>query len=91
MLIQLDHTVQIWQEGETYVAHVHPLDVMSCGDTPQEARRNVEEAVRLFVKVAAEQGTLDEIFREAGYVLEDHRWVAPAILSSERTTLALSA
>lgn len=91
MQVLLEHTVQVWQEGKAYVAHAHPLDVMSCGDTPDEARRNLDEAVRLFVKVAAEQGTLDEVLREAGYTLEDHRWIAPALLSSERTSVLLSA
>ncbi len=91
MRIRIDHTVQIWQEGEAYVAHAHPLDVMSCGDTPEDARRNLEEAMRLFIKVAAERGTLEEILREAGYTLTDHHWIAPPILSSERTSLSLSA
>ena len=90
-MIRIDHTIQIWQEGNTYVAQAHPLDVMSCGESPEEARRNLEEAVRLFLKVAAEQGTLDEVLREAGYSLTDHHWSAPEIISSERVSLSLSA
>jgi len=66
MLVHLDHTIQIWREGGTYVARAHPLDVMSCGESLQAARRNLEEALQLFIKVAAEQGTLDEILHEAG-------------------------
>ena len=91
MLVHLDHTIQIWREGGTYVARAHPLDVMSCGESLQAARRNLEEALQLFIKVAAEQGTLDEILHEAGYISEDQHWIAPEILTSERISLSLSA
>jgi len=33
----IEYTVQIWKEGNQFVAHAMPLDVMSSGRTPEEA------------------------------------------------------
>ena len=44
----IEYTVQIWKEGNQYVAHAMPLDVISSGATPEEARNALDEAVKLF-------------------------------------------
>jgi hypothetical protein len=56
--MKLGYTVQIWQEGEQYIAHALPLDVSSSGPTPAKARAALKEAVNLFLKTAREAGTL---------------------------------
>ncbi len=45
--MNIEYTVQIWKEGNQYVAHAMPLDVMSSGMTPEEARKALDEAVHL--------------------------------------------
>jgi predicted RNase H-like HicB family nuclease len=82
-------TVQIWREGEQYVAHAMPIDVTSCGDTPASARAAVDEAVRLFVRTAAEAGTLDEVLEECGYECQDGTWNSPEYIALERHALAI--
>lgn len=67
--MNIEYTVQIWKEGNQFVAHAMPLDVMSSGDTPDSARRALDEAVHLFLVTAAEHGTLEEILEETGYEL----------------------
>ncbi len=57
----------IWKEGDVYVSYCPQLDVSSCGDTVEEARRMLKEAVRLFVEEAEKMGTLKEILEEAGF------------------------
>jgi predicted RNase H-like HicB family nuclease len=64
----IDYTVQIWQEGSQFVAHAMPLDVMSAGRTPEEARQAVAEAVQLFLTTAIEIGTLEEVLEDTGYL-----------------------
>jgi len=59
--MNIDYTVQIWREGQQFVAHAMPLDVMSAGPTPAEARTALYEAVDLFLATATEMDTLDEI------------------------------
>lgn len=45
-------TATIWREGEGYVAICSELDIASQGDTIEEARANLREAVELFFETA---------------------------------------
>lgn len=89
--LKIDYTVQLWREGKQYVAHAMPLDVMSAGESPEEARHALDEAVRLFLIVATEQGTLGEVLEEAGYVLRDDAWEGPVWVGVEKHTLSVKA
>jgi predicted RNase H-like HicB family nuclease len=53
------------------IAHAMPLDVMSVGLTPDEARQALDEAVQLFLITAVDMGTLDDLLQEAGYELQE--------------------
>jgi predicted RNase H-like HicB family nuclease len=63
----IEYTVQIWREGNQFVAHAMPLDVMSSGKTPEEARKALDEAVHLFLVTADDMGTLDEVLQNQAY------------------------
>ena len=65
----IEYTVQIWKEGNQFVAHAMTLDVMSSGKTPEEARKALDEAVHLFLVTSDDMGTLDEVLQESGYEL----------------------
>ena len=91
MTIKIEHTVQLWREDATYVARATPLDVMSCGASPEEAHRNLEEAVALFLKTASAHGVLTEVLEECGYKLVNDNWRAPVLLSSETVSQAVHA
>jgi predicted RNase H-like HicB family nuclease len=80
----------IFKEGDTYVAYAPALDVSSCGATDEEARRNIRDAVRGFLAVSAEMGTLDEILREAGYEPDGEGWRAPEFVSLDRLTMSVT-
>lgn len=55
--MDIEYTIQIWQEGNQFVAHAMPLDVMSAGATPDRARQALHEAVDLFLATTREHGT----------------------------------
>jgi predicted RNase H-like HicB family nuclease len=80
----IETTTRLWREGKQYIAHALPLDVASAGDSPDAARKALQEAVELFVSTAREQGTLEEVLEECGYTSVDGKWVAPAIVVQER-------
>ena len=82
--MEIDYTIQIWREGKQFIAHAMPLDVASCGDTPDAARLALNQAVKLFVASAEEHGTLDDVLVEAGYIRENSRWQAPEWVCFER-------
>ena len=65
----IEYNAQIWKEGNQYIAHAMPLDVMSAGLSPEEARKALDEAVHPFWVTAADMGTLEEILQESGYEL----------------------
>lgn len=45
-------TATIWREDEGYVSLCSELDIASQGDTVEEARGNLKEAVELFFETA---------------------------------------
>ena len=61
-LVKLSYTVQLWQEGDQYVAHAMPLAVASSGATPAKARKALKEAVTLFLQTAKDVGTLEQVW-----------------------------
>jgi len=80
----IEYTVQIWKEGHQFVAHAMPLDVMSSGKMPDEARKALDEAVHLFLATAADMGTLEEVLQDSGYEFNGGRWISPSWVAVER-------
>ncbi|MFB3881066.1 MAG: type II toxin-antitoxin system HicB family antitoxin [Armatimonadota bacterium] len=48
-------TAVIEREGDAYVALCPELDIASQGDTVEEARANLQEALQLFFETASEE------------------------------------
>jgi len=48
--VRLDLTAAVWQEGAWYVAECVELGVASQGHSEEEAMRNLEEAVLLYLQ-----------------------------------------
>lgn len=87
--MNIEYMVQIWKEGNQFVAHAMPLDVISSAATPEDARKALDEAVHLFLVTAADRGSLREILQEAGYELVEGRWVDPSWVAIERRSTTL--
>ena len=47
-------TATIWREDDGYAALCSELDISSQGDTVEEARANLKEAVELFLETASQ-------------------------------------
>jgi predicted RNase H-like HicB family nuclease len=82
-------TEQLTHEGEMVVAYCPELDVSTCGYTIEEARTNLQTALRLFIEEAAKLGTLRQILSEAGYNIDDLVMESPTI-SVERRELVIA-
>ena len=82
-------TEEIWKEGNMYVSYCPELDVSSCGNTIDVARKNLKTAVSLFLEEAEKMGTLEDILQESGYELnESNCWEAPRIVATELMSTA---
>ena len=56
-------------EAGGYLAYSPSFDVMSQGETIDEARANLVDAVHLFLESCCERGTLDQALKELGFSL----------------------
>jgi hypothetical protein len=88
--MNIEYSAQIWKEGNQYIAHAMPVDVMSAGPSPDEARKALDEAVHLFLITATDMGTLEEILEECGYEFRQGDWVSPSWVAIERCSAVVT-
>ena len=70
----ISYRAEIFPEGDLYVARCPDLDVSSFGDTVDEARDALQEAVEAFLEGCELLGTLDEVLAECGFAKIDAVW-----------------
>ena len=70
----INYRAEIFREGDLYVARCPDLDVSSFGDTLEEARDSLQEAVEAFLEGCELLGTLDEVLAESGFASIDGVW-----------------
>jgi len=63
-------TAEVWIEGGMYTSYCPELDIASCGHTPEEAKKNLQEVITIQLEETAKMGTLDELLSDSGYVRE---------------------
>ena len=80
--------IVFFEEGDIIIAHCVPLDVSSCGQNLEEARRNVREAIELFLETCDDMGTLDEVLEESGFVRDGENWIPPVVLQVDSLDIA---
>jgi predicted RNase H-like HicB family nuclease len=88
--LNIEFSAQIWKDGNQYIAHAMPLDVISAGPTPEEVRKALDEAVHLFLVTAADMGTLEEILQESGYEFRQGGWASPSWVAIERRSAVVT-
>ena len=63
-------TEEIWREGNMYVSYCPELDVASCGETVDQARWNLQEAILINLEETKKMGTFERFLEEAGFYKE---------------------
>ena len=56
-----EYTAIVWKESEGYVSKCPELGVASCGDTFDEAVKNLREAVELYLENAKDLGIIEDL------------------------------
>lgn len=59
--------IEINQRGKWFFASCPVLDVVSQGETFEKAKKNLGQALELFVTSCLERGTLDEVLKQCGF------------------------
>lgn len=58
--------VIVTKEGNQYSSWCPDLDIASCGDTPEEAAKNLADAVELYLDTLEKEGEREQVFEEKG-------------------------
>ena len=62
-------SVTIFPEDDQWSARCEELDLVSCGDSIDEALNNIQDLVQVYLATISEQGELQRIFTERGIPL----------------------
>jgi len=82
---------EVFRENDQFVSVCSELNVSSFGDTPEEAKKSLIEAVSLFLEECQRMGSLDEVLKEAGFShLAGEKWVSPEPVIIEKLSLQLA-
>jgi len=66
--------IEIFKEGDVYVALSPELNVSSFGETIEEAKKSVKEAIEAFVEECERMGTLEDVLEESGFSKINDSW-----------------
>ena len=81
--------IEIFKEGDTYVALSSELNVSSFGETIEDAKRSVKEALEAFIEECERMGTLEAILEESGFSRSNDSWESRKPLEEEAVALTL--
>lgn len=77
--------LQIFREGDVFVAHSPAFDLATQGSTLEQAKRRFAEAAEIFVEECTERGTLRDVLLDLGWKESRERtWQPPVLI--EHTT-----
>jgi len=81
--------IEIFKEGDVYVALSPELNVSSFGDTIEDAKKSFKEAVGAFIEECHEIGTLEEVLEESGFSKINDIWQSRKPVAEEDLALAV--
>ncbi|MEK6582087.1 MAG: type II toxin-antitoxin system HicB family antitoxin [Nitrospirota bacterium] len=81
--------IEIFKEGDVYVALSPELNVSSFGETVDEAKKSFKEAVEAFVEECQTMGTLEEVLEESGFSKINNSWESRKPIIEENLALAV--
>ena len=63
--------IEVWKKGNWYLARAPELDFISQGRTPEEAKMNLSEVIKIQFQEMKELGSLEEYLLECGFEAKD--------------------
>lgn len=88
MLNNIQVKCEIFQEDDLYVGICPELNVSSFGETIEETKASLQEALIAFLEECEEMNTLQEVLQEAGFIQENNVWLPRKPLVSELMAIA---
>ncbi len=81
--------LEIFKEGDVYVAVSPDLNVSSFGDSIDDAKKSVEEAIEAFIEECKRMGTLEDVLEESGFLKINGSWESRKPVVQEDLAIAL--
>ncbi len=60
-------TEEIWKEGNMHISYCPELDIPSCGESAEQAKKNLREAILINIEETRKMGTFDRFLQESGF------------------------
>jgi predicted RNase H-like HicB family nuclease len=60
-------TEELWKEGNMYVSNCPELDIAACGESVEQAKKNLKEVILINLEEAQKMGTLEKLLQDAGF------------------------
>ncbi len=68
---KLKVTIELWQKEKWVIARIPELDFVAQGQTIEEAKKNLNEVVKIQLAEMKEMGTFEDYLAECGFVIRD--------------------
>ena len=81
--------IEVFKEGDVYVALSPELNVSSFGETIEDAKKSSKEALEAFIEECQEMGTLEEVLEESGFSKINNSWESRKPIVEENLALAM--
>jgi hypothetical protein len=81
--IQTRISVIVFQESKKFVAYSPAIDLSTCGNTEEQARKRFVEAASIFFSEIKSKGTTEEVLAECGWCKQpgEQNWQPPRYMS----------
>lgn len=60
-------TVTFYREANKFIAYSPALDLSTCGDTQEQAKKRFEEIIQIFLEETGKMGTIEDVLLECGW------------------------
>ena len=89
--MELNLTIELWRKGKWYPAKSPELDFISQGDSPEKAKKNLEEVINIQFQEMEEMGTLEDYLAECGFEIKNDNIVpSNEIIGFEKSSLHIA-
>ncbi len=85
----LNIKMEVFLEDDLYVSLCPNLNVSSYGESVEEAKQALLEAVEAFLEECAEMGTLEDVLEECGYSKVNQTWQFREAVKEESLAVAI--
>ncbi len=81
--------VEVFKEEGVFVALSSELNVSSFGETIDDAKKSIKEAIEVFVEECQEMGTLEEVLEESGFLKINNCWSPRSPIAAENLAFSV--